>query len=53
MWPFDEFIDFMKQGPHDADDGSMMDRLIAHDRQLQGREEFVDDFSIVEFRFGG
>ena len=43
----------MKQGPHEAADGAMMDRLIAHDRALQGREEFVDDFSIVEFRFGG
>jgi phosphoserine phosphatase RsbU/P len=53
MWPFEEFVAFMKQGPHDADDGSMMDRLIAHDRAIQGREEFVDDFSIVEFRFGG
>jgi phosphoserine phosphatase RsbU/P len=53
MWPFDEFVAFMKQGPHDADNGSMMDRLIAHDRALQGRDEFVDDFSIVEFRFGG
>jgi hypothetical protein len=28
-----------------------MDRLIAHDRNLQGREEFVDDFSIVELQF--
>jgi phosphoserine phosphatase RsbU/P len=53
MWPFEEFVAFMKQGPHDADNGSMMDRLIAHDRAIQGREEFVDDFSIVEFRFGG
>ena len=53
MWPFEEFVAFMKQGPHDAEDGSKMDRLIAHDRALQGREEFVDDFSIVEFRFGG
>jgi sigma-B regulation protein RsbU (phosphoserine phosphatase) len=51
MWPFDEFVTFMKQGPHDADNGSMMDRLIAHDRAIQGRDEFVDDFSIVEFRF--
>ena len=51
MWPFNEFVDFMKQGPHDAADGSMMDRLIAHDRELQGREEFVDDFSIVELQF--
>ena len=53
MWPFDEFVAFMKQGPHDAEGGAMMDRLIAHDRAIQGRDEFVDDFSIVEFRFGG
>jgi sigma-B regulation protein RsbU (phosphoserine phosphatase) len=52
MWPFDQFLDFMKQGPHEDADGAMMDRLIAHDRMLQGRDEFVDDFSIVEFRFG-
>jgi phosphoserine phosphatase RsbU/P len=53
MWPFEQFIEFMKQGPHDTEGGTMMDRLIAHDRMLQGRDEFVDDFSIVEFRFGG
>jgi sigma-B regulation protein RsbU (phosphoserine phosphatase) len=51
MWPFEEFVAFMKQGPHDEADGAMMDRLIAHDRALQGREEFVDDFSIVELQF--
>jgi phosphoserine phosphatase RsbU/P len=51
MWLFDEFVAFMKQGPHDAPDGAMMDRLIAHDRVLQGRDEFVDDFSIVELQF--
>ena len=51
MWPFDEFVAFMKQGPHDADDDSKMDRLIAHDREIQGRDEFVDDFSIVELKF--
>jgi hypothetical protein len=28
-----------------------MDRLIAHDRTIQGREEFVDDFSIFELQF--
>ena len=51
MWPFDHFVDFMKQGPHESADGAMMDRLIAHDRTLQGRDEFVDDFSIVELQF--
>jgi sigma-B regulation protein RsbU (phosphoserine phosphatase) len=51
MWPFDEFLAFMRPGPHADADGSMMDRLIAHDRAIQGREEFVDDFSIVELQF--
>jgi phosphoserine phosphatase RsbU/P len=52
MWPFNDFIEFMKQGPHDAANDSKMDRLIAHDRAIQGREEFVDDCSIVELQFG-
>jgi sigma-B regulation protein RsbU (phosphoserine phosphatase) len=51
MWPFSEFLDFMNQGVHRAASDSQMDRLIAHDRELQGREEFVDDFSIVELLF--
>jgi sigma-B regulation protein RsbU (phosphoserine phosphatase) len=51
MWPFSEFIEFMKQGPHDTASDSKMDRLIAYDREIQGREEFVDDCSIVELRF--
>ncbi len=51
MWPFDDFVAFMKQGPHDQAGDSMMDRLIAYDRQIQGREEFVDDCSIVEMQF--
>ena len=51
MWPFNDFIEFMKQGPHDHSGESKMDRLIAHDREIQGREEFVDDCSIVEIQF--
>ena len=51
MWPFTEFIEFMKLGPHDAVNDSKMDRLIAHDRKIQGREDFVDDCSIVELKF--
>jgi sigma-B regulation protein RsbU (phosphoserine phosphatase) len=51
MWPFGEFLDFMKQGPHDAEGDSKMDRLIDHGRKLQGREEFADDCSIVELKF--
>jgi phosphoserine phosphatase RsbU/P len=50
MWPFNDFVEFMRQGPHDAN-GSKMDRLIAYDREIQGREEFIDDCSIVELQF--
>jgi phosphoserine phosphatase RsbU/P len=51
MWPFNEFIEFMKKGALDIAGVSTMDRLIAHDREIQGREEFVDDCSIVELQF--
>jgi phosphoserine phosphatase RsbU/P len=51
MWPFDDFVEFMKQGPHDQAGDSKMDRLIVYDREIQGREEFVDDCSIVEMHF--
>jgi phosphoserine phosphatase RsbU/P len=51
MWPFNEFIEFMKQGPHELVNESKMDRLIAYDREIQGRDEFVDDCSIVELQF--
>jgi sigma-B regulation protein RsbU (phosphoserine phosphatase) len=51
MWPFGEFLEFMNQGVHGAASDAQMDRLIAHDRELQGRDEFVDDFSIVELQF--
>jgi sigma-B regulation protein RsbU (phosphoserine phosphatase) len=51
MWPFDEFVNFIKQPPHDSTTDSKMDRLIAHDRQMQGRDEFVDDCSLVELLF--
>jgi sigma-B regulation protein RsbU (phosphoserine phosphatase) len=51
MWPFNEFLDFMKTGPHDVASDSKMDRLIAYDREIQGRDEFVDDCSIVEMQF--
>jgi phosphoserine phosphatase RsbU/P len=51
IWPFNEFIAFMKKGPYDAENDSKMDRLIAYDREIQGHEEFVDDCSIVELKF--
>jgi sigma-B regulation protein RsbU (phosphoserine phosphatase) len=51
MWPFSEFLAYMSQGPHDGSDGSKMDKLIAHDQMLMGKDDFADDLSIVELIF--
>lgn len=49
MWPFSEFIDFM--GKPLSADASRMSALMDHVRELGGKDEFADDFSIIEFRF--
>jgi sigma-B regulation protein RsbU (phosphoserine phosphatase) len=49
MWPFSDFLKFME---HPTPQGvPAMDALVSHVRELSGRTEFADDFSIVEFRF--
>lgn len=49
MWPFNDFIAFMgKPSPTAVSD---MDRLLSHGREISGRHDFADDFSIIEFRF--
>ena len=49
-WPFCDFVAFMGQAMR-GEGASAMDALIAHARTLQGTDEFVDDLSMVEFRF--
>jgi sigma-B regulation protein RsbU (phosphoserine phosphatase) len=49
MWPWGEFLDFMRTSLPSGD--SKMDELARHARTLSGSEEFKDDFSIVELRF--
>ncbi len=49
MWPFSEFLTFMR-APADPS-ASRMDSLMNHVRQLSGKYEFADDFSIVEMGF--
>jgi len=49
MWPFSEFIAFMSRPGTPGASG--MDTLMDHVRQLSGKDEFADDFSIVEYRF--
>jgi phosphoserine phosphatase RsbU/P len=51
MWPFADFIEYMKQGPLEETERSKMDQLIEHGRRIQGRDEFVDDCSIIELQF--
>lgn len=52
-WPFGDFVSFMTQAMQEGSASSSMDALIAHARGLQGRDEFVDDLSMVEIRFPG
>jgi len=48
MWSFDAFADFMKAPiPPGADP---IERIIANSRAVQGKDDFVDDFSVVEVR---
>lgn len=49
-WPFGEFLAFMAQAPAESET-SNMDRLIQYTRELGGSDEYMDDFSIVEFQF--
>jgi len=49
MWAFDDFVKDLGDG---AKPGvSDLDRLVTHVRAVGGRDDFVDDFSIVEFEF--
>jgi sigma-B regulation protein RsbU (phosphoserine phosphatase) len=49
MWAFDEFVATLTAPPAGAE--SPMDRLVTHVRGISGREDFNDDFSMVELRF--
>jgi sigma-B regulation protein RsbU (phosphoserine phosphatase) len=49
MWPFEDFVTYLAGGARPGT--SDLDRMISHARQLRGRDDFVDDFSIVEFDF--
>jgi sigma-B regulation protein RsbU (phosphoserine phosphatase) len=50
MWPFEEFVETLAvaHGPADG----RMDALLRRIRELSGRDDFHDDFSMVELVFG-
>ncbi len=49
MWDFEGFVNFMKSttGPL----GNPIDMLLVYTKELQGRDDYDDDFSMVEFVF--
>src|SRR5262249_32483549 len=46
MWEYEEFKQFIAGLP--ADNGSAMDKHLAHVRQLHGSDMLADDFSMLE-----
>jgi len=50
MWPFEEFVRTVAAPPPTAT--NTMDALVTHVRQLSGRDEFADDFSMMELVLG-
>jgi len=50
MWAFDDFLKTLSAPPAAAT--NRMDALVTHIRQLSGRDDFNDDFSMVELVLG-
>jgi hypothetical protein len=50
MWSFDEFLQAMGAPPNGAE--SRMDALVTTVRGVSGRDDFNDDFSMVELFLG-
>jgi sigma-B regulation protein RsbU (phosphoserine phosphatase) len=49
MWPFAAFLERLTAAPPGAE--PRMDALVTHIRQISGRDDFQDDFSMLELRF--
>jgi sigma-B regulation protein RsbU (phosphoserine phosphatase) len=49
MWPFRAFLERLTSPP--AGPEPRMDSLVTHIRQISGRDEFQDDFSMLELSF--
>jgi sigma-B regulation protein RsbU (phosphoserine phosphatase) len=50
MWAFEEFVATL--APGDAGAEGRMDALLGRIRELSGRDDFQDDFSMIELVFG-
>jgi sigma-B regulation protein RsbU (phosphoserine phosphatase) len=49
MWTLREFLEVLGRGGSSSE--SRIDRLLDYTRQLQGGDDFADDFSIVQVVF--
>ena len=50
MWPFKDFLRTLSAAPTTAE--NPMDALVTHVRTISGRDDFQDDFSMLELQFG-
>ena len=50
MWAFDDFLQTLSAPAAGAE--SRMDALVTHVRKISARDDFNDDFSMVEMVFG-
>jgi hypothetical protein len=50
MWPFSDFVEALVAVPPGVE--SPMDSLVTHVRDLSQRDDFNDDFSMLELDFG-
>jgi sigma-B regulation protein RsbU (phosphoserine phosphatase) len=48
MWPFKDFLATLASPPAAA---NPMDALVSHVRAISGRDDFQDDFSMLELTF--
>jgi phosphoserine phosphatase RsbU/P len=49
MWPYREFVEFISKNTIEGE--GAIDDLVSHTRELSGKEDYVDDFSMIELQF--
>jgi sigma-B regulation protein RsbU (phosphoserine phosphatase) len=49
MWEFDNFVSTLASGSHE--EGGRLERLLARIREISARNDFQDDFSMLELAF--
>jgi phosphoserine phosphatase RsbU/P len=50
MWSFDAFSEFLRHPGSPS--VHILDRILANSREVQDKDDFIDDFSVVEIKLG-